>query len=180
VKELERPWELLREVCRDKSMNDKELQKATRESDQLIVPEKSCNGDRGKGLARKPECERETAATRRSGERLETELSTLTQIAREKPRCQFTSLAHLLTEGYLKGCLEELAVNKASGIDGVSVREYEKEAKENLKGLVERLKGKRYKPQPARRVYIPKANGEKRPLGIPTVEDKVVQKGIQK
>jgi RNA-directed DNA polymerase len=161
-------------------MNDKELQKATRESDQLIVPEKSRNGERGKGLARKPEYEKETAAIRRSGERLETELSTLTQIAREKPRCQFTSLAHLLTEEYLKGCLEELAVNKASGIDGVSVREYEKQGQENLQGLVERLKGKKYKPQPLRRVYIPKANGKKRPLGIPAVEDKVVQKGIQK
>ena len=48
----------------------------------------------------------------------------------------------------------------------------------NLKSLVVRMKAKRYKPQPARRVYIPKNEHEKRPLGLPALEDKIVQKGI--
>jgi hypothetical protein len=169
-----------KEVCINKPINGKEIQKASGESDQLIVPEKSRNGDGGKGLARKPEDDRETASTRRSGEGLETALSTLTQIARGNPKCQFTSLAHLLTEEYLEGCLGELKRNKAPGIDGVSVKDYEDHLGENLKDLVARMKGKRYRPQPVRRVYIPKPNGDKRPLGIPTVEDKIVQKGIQK
>jgi RNA-directed DNA polymerase len=168
------------EVCNPKSINGKEIQKASWESDQLIVPEKSRNGDRGKGLAGIPEDVRETASTPRGGNRLATQLATLTQRARRNSHCQFTSLAHLLTEEYLRGCLGELKKNKAPGIDGVTVKDYEAHLEENLKDLVERLKGKRYRPQPVRRVYIPKANGEKRPLGIPTLEDKIVQMGIKK
>lgn len=168
------------EVCNHKPINGKELQKASWESDQSIVPKKQGNACGGKGLAGIPEGDRETASTRRGGERLETQISTLTQRAREDPRCQFTSLAHLLTAEYLKGCLGELKKNKAPGIDGVTVKDYEAHLEENLRDLVERLKGKRYRPQPVRRVYIPKPNGDKRPLGIPTLEDKIVQQGIKK
>lgn len=109
-----------------------------------------------------------------------TKLESLTLRARGDPKCKFTSLAHLLSEEFLKGCFWELKRDKASGIDGVTVQEYEVNLEENLKGLVERLKGKRYRPQPMRRVYIPKPDGGKRGLGIPTVEDKIVQMGIKK
>lgn len=86
----------------------------------------------------------------------------------------------LLTEDLLKGCFWELKRDKASGVDGVTVREYEANLEENLKGLVARMKAWRYRPKPVRRVYIPKPDGKKRPLGIPTVEDKIVQMGIKK
>ncbi len=109
-----------------------------------------------------------------------TGLASLTLRAREDPKCKFTSLAHLLSEDFLRECFWELKRNKASGIDGVTVQEYEVNLEENLKGLVERLKAKRYRPQPVRRVFIPKPDGSKRGLGIPTVEDKVVQMGIKK
>jgi group II intron reverse transcriptase/maturase len=86
----------------------------------------------------------------------------------------------LLTGDFLKECFGELKRDKAPGIDGVSVEEYEATLEENLKDLVARLKAKRYKPQPVRRVYIPRSDGGKRGLGVPTVEDKIVQMGIKK
>jgi RNA-directed DNA polymerase len=109
-----------------------------------------------------------------------TGLTSLTLRAREDPQCQFTSLAHLLSEDFLKGCFWELKRDKASGIDGVTVQEYEVNLEEKLKDSVGRMKAKRYRPQPVRRVYIPKPDGSKRGLGIPAVEDKIVQTGIKK
>ena len=111
---------------------------------------------------------------------MRTKLMSLTLRARRSPKGKFTSLAHLLTEDFLKGCYWELKRDKASGIDGVSVKGYEVSLDENIKDLVVRMKAKKYKPQPVRRVYIPKGNGSKRGLGIPTVEDKIVQMGIKK
>ena len=99
--------------------------------------------------------------------------------AKEDPECEFTSLAHLLTEDFLKECFRELKKGKSPGIDGVTVGEYAKKLDENITDLVARLKTKQYKPQPVLRVYIPKSNGDKRPLGIPAVEDKIVQMAIK-
>lgn len=109
-----------------------------------------------------------------------TKLSLISKRAREDPRCQFTSLAHLLDEGFLKQCYYELGRDRASGIDHVSWQGYGERLDESLGDLVARLKAKRYKPQPARRVYIPKDEHSVRPLGLPTLEDKIVQKGMVK
>jgi len=105
-------------------------------------------------------------------------LALIAQRAREEPQCQFTSLAHLLDEGFLKACYFTLGRDRASGIDGVTWREYGETLDDNLWGLVARMKAKRYKPQPARRVYIPKDDHAVRPLGLPSLEDKIVQKGM--
>ena len=107
-----------------------------------------------------------------------TKLSLITRRAREDPRCRFTSLAHLLGEGFLKECYYELGRDRASGIDNVTWKEYGENLEENLKELVARMKAKRYKPLPAKRVYIPKDEHAKRPLGLPSLEDKIVQRGI--
>ena len=64
---------------------------------------------------------------------------------------------------------------KAVGVDKVTKEEYGGNLRENLQDLLKRMKSFFYKPQPARRAYIPKANGKKRPLGIPSYEDKLVQ-----
>jgi RNA-directed DNA polymerase len=98
--------------------------------------------------------------------------------AKEDPKCKFTSLVHLLTEDFLEECFSELKRGKSPGIDGVTVNKYEEQLDENLADLVVRLKAKQYKPQPVLRVYIPKPNGDKRPLGIPAVEDKIVQMAL--
>nr|AAU43691.1 reverse transcriptase/maturase [uncultured archaeon GZfos26D8]QNO53172.1 hypothetical protein NDOAJMFA_00022 [Methanosarcinales archaeon ANME-1 ERB6] len=100
--------------------------------------------------------------------------------AKGDPKCKFTSLAHLLTVDFLKECFRELKRGKSPGIDGVTVGGYAKALDENIADLVARLKAKQYKPQPVLRVYIPKPNGEKRPLGIPAVEDKIVQMALKK
>lgn len=64
---------------------------------------------------------------------------------------------------------------KATGIDGVNKEEYGKELDKNVADLIDRMKKFSYKPQPVRRTYIPKANGQLRPLGIPAYEDRLVQ-----
>ena len=110
----------------------------------------------------------------------QTKLALISERARKEPKLQFTSLAHLLNERFLKECYYSLGRDRASGIDGVSWKEYGKQLDENLTKLVARMKVKRYKPQPAKRVYIPKNEHEKRPLGLPALEDKIVQKGISR
>jgi len=107
-----------------------------------------------------------------------TKLALISERARKDPKFQFTSLAHLLNEGFLKECYFGLGRDRASGIDGVSWKEYGERLDENISDLVARMKAKRYKPQPSRRVYIPKDEHSKRPLGLPALEDKIVQKGI--
>jgi group II intron reverse transcriptase/maturase len=150
------------------------------QSDYSIVSEKSRNGDGEKGIAVMRREERDTSARHRTGQQMTTKLTSLILRAKRESKCKFVSLTHLLTEDFLKGCFRELKRDKASGIDGVNVKEYEVNLEEKVKDLVVRLKAKKYKPQPVRRVYIPKSDGSKRGLGIPAVEDKIVQKGIKK
>ena len=109
-----------------------------------------------------------------------TKLALISERAWKEPKLQFISLAHLLNEGFLKECYYSLGRDRASGIDGVSWKEYGKQLDENLNNLVAQMKVKRSKPQPAKRVYIPKNEHEKRPLGLPALEDKIVQKGISR
>ena len=107
-------------------------------------------------------------------------LALISERAQREPKYQFTCLAHLLNAGFLKECYYSLGRDRASGIDGVSWKEYGKDLEGNLNNLVTRMKAKRYKPQPVKRVYIPKNEHEKRPLGLPALEDKIVQKGISR
>ncbi len=110
-----------------------------------------------------------------------TKLTLIAKRSKEKPQEKFTSLMHLLTEEYLVECYKELKRGKAAGVDGITKESYTDESiKQAIKETVADIKGKRYKPQPARRVFIMKANGKQRPLGIPTIIDKVVQLAIKK
>ena len=111
---------------------------------------------------------------------MSTKLTLITTKARENPKERFTSLMHLFTEDYLKGCYYGLKRDKAVGVDGETVEGYGNNLEENIKDLVQRMRNWKYRPQPARRVYIPKGNREQRPLGIPAVEDKIVQIGLKK
>lgn len=74
---------------------------------------------------------------------------------------------------------KKVKANRGSGgIDGVTIKEYAKNEQENILKLLEKLKAKEYNPSPVRRVYIPKKDGKKRPLGIPTLEDRIVQQAL--
>ena len=105
-------------------------------------------------------------------------LSLISEHAKREPELQFTSLAHLLNRDFLKDCYNSLNRNKAVGIDGVCWEEYGEALDDNVEDLITRMKSKKYKPIPARRVYIPKDEKEKRPLGIPALENKIVELGI--
>ena len=70
---------------------------------------------------------------------------------------------------------DKQSVRKAVGVDGITKMEYEANLVENLRDLVSRMKAFKYVPKPVKRVYIPKANGKLRPLGLPSYEDKLVQ-----
>ena len=85
------------------------------------------------------------------------------------------SLMRYINVDTLKSKHQELKGNKATGIDKVTKREYEKNLDENLENLIAKMKTFSYKPKAVKRVYIPKANGKLRPLGIPSYEDKIVQ-----
>lgn len=168
------------EVCGIKSGEGKILQKGLWESDKSIVVMKQGNSCGAKGLAVMNWEEKETSSAHRGGQRKSTELSSLSFRARENPRLRFTSLAHYLTVDFLKICFKEMKKDRAVGVDGVTTGEYEENLEENLKELVEKLKRKGYRPQPVRRVYLPKQKGGRRPIGIPAVEDKIVQMAVKK
>ena len=110
---------------------------------------------------------------------LETKLQRIAEKARREPGCKFTSLFHLMGEDLLRGCFQQLRNNAAAGIDRVTKQEYAGNLENNLTNLVERLHRMAYVPQPVRRVYIPKPGSNKqRPLGVPALEDKLVQAGL--
>ena len=105
-------------------------------------------------------------------------LSLISGHAQRDHTLKFISLAHLLDVEYLGDCYHSLNRNKAVGIDSISWQEYGANLDNNRAQLVSRLKRKKYKPLPARRVYIPKNEKETRPLGIPALENKIVERGI--
>lgn len=99
--------------------------------------------------------------------------------AQEQPAMKFISLMHLLNAEYLQDCYHLLKRGKAAGIDGRTLESYtEQEIYNEIEKTIANMKAKHYTPQPVRRVEIAKDNGEKRPLGIPTVIDKIIQLGM--
>ena len=95
-----------------------------------------------------------------------TKITRINQIAIEKPNEVFTSIYHLINKELLKECFNDLDGNKAVGIDKITKDDYRYNLEENLDKLVEKLKNKSYRPSPARKVNIPKANGKLRGLAI--------------
>ena len=104
------------------------------------------------------------------------DLSRIAELARQDAGRKFYSIAHLLTTEALWEAFDNLRKDAAAGVDGVTCSEYEEHLVENLVKLHEKLKSKAYRAQPLRRVYIDKEDGRKRPISIPSLEDKIVQR----
>ena len=107
---------------------------------------------------------------------MSTQIDRLAELAKEDPKRQFYSIAHMITFGALYAAFRGLRKKASAGVDGVTYAEYERDVAGNLQTLHERLKNGKYQAQPLRRVYIPKENGKQRPISIPALEDKIVQK----
>ena len=107
---------------------------------------------------------------------MSTQLDRLTELAKEDPKRQFYSIAHMITFGALYAAFRGLRKKASAGVDGVTYDMYERDAAGNIQALHERLRNGKYQAQPLRRVYIRKEDGKQRPLSIPALEDKIVQK----
>lgn len=119
---------------------------------------------------------RETCRYSDTGEPMSTELDRIAELAKGDRKLQFLSIAHLLTPESLYRAYRSLRKEASAGVDGVTYAEYEANARANVQSLHDRLRSKRYRAQPLRRVYIPKESGDERPISIPCLEDKIVQK----
>jgi RNA-directed DNA polymerase len=109
---------------------------------------------------------------------MSTFLQGIAKKAQEQPKHRFGNLYELLNESFLKECWRDIRKEAASGVDRISAQDYERHLDENIHNLVERLKRKQYRAKLVRRQYIPKGDGKLRPLGIPAVEDKLLQLAV--
>lgn len=100
------------------------------------------------------------------------------QTAKQNRSLRFDNLLHHLTRQRLCQAYQHLNKQSAKGIDGESWKSYGVQLSARIESLHSRIHTLKYKPQPVKRIWIPKANGEKRPIGITTVEDKVVQQAM--
>ena len=112
------------------------------------------------------------------GERVSQGLGGVRLAARERKQERFTALLHHLTVDLLRESYYALKRNAAPGVDGLRWSEYESGLEDRLKDLHGRVHRGAYRAQPSRRVYIPKADGRQRPLGIAALEDKIVQQAV--
>ena len=109
-----------------------------------------------------------------------TELAGIAIKAKADSKCRFTSLAHILTPAFLKETWQQKNRRGASGVDGETCAQFKGDLDGRVVQLWERLKAGQYQAPPVRRVDIPKPGDTSgtRPLGIPTVEDRLLQRAV--
>ena len=158
---------------------------ALEESDRTIVPmnqpnkEDSSSAEVGEGRVRTKEniAQSNTSPTQ-SGERVSQGLRGVREAAKARKQERFTALLHHLSVGLLRDSYYALKRQAAPGVDGVTWKEYEDGLEGRISDLHSRVHRGAYRAQPSRRVYIPKADGRQRPLGIAALEDKIVQQAV--
>lgn len=131
----------------------------------------------GRGLA-KGNAEQQNALRTQSRESAHRALDRVRQVARRDKDVKFTALLHHVTVDRLRDAFFGLKKRAAAGVDGVTWEQYQQDLEGNLQDLHRRLHRGTYRAKPTRRVYIPKADGQKRPLGIASLEDKIAQRAL--
>ncbi len=155
-------------------------------SDSSIVPEKPANKAtqvaaevvEGRELAKGnlPECNTPRTLSRTE---VPSALRRVCQAARRDNKQRFTALLHHVYDTeQLRVAYQALRREAAAGVDGETWRHYGERLEENLQDLSERLKRGAYRAKPVRRAYILKTDGRQRPLGVPVLEDKIVQRAV--
>ncbi|WP_270104168.1 group II intron reverse transcriptase/maturase [Klebsiella pneumoniae] len=132
-------------------------------------------GAGAKGNAEQPHMRRT-----QSRESMSQRLSRVREAAKQRKKERFTALFHLLTVEALEAAFLSLSRKAAAGVDGIRWMDYAGNMKNNITDLHRRLHQGSYRAQPGRRHYIPKADGKQRPLGIASLEDKIVQYALVK
>jgi len=154
-------------------------------SDRLIVPTKPPNkaeqpaaeAVEGRRLAKGNADQQNTLRTQCRGG-VPSALDRVREVARRDRKAKFTALFHHLTIDRLRAAFRALKRKAAPGVDGVTWEQYATSLEDNLEDLHARLRRGAYRAKPSRRVNIPKADGRQRPLGIASLEDKVVQRAV--
>jgi Reverse transcriptase (RNA-dependent DNA polymerase) len=175
--ELERPSQLLKGGRA--SQRNEGGPTAGRKSDPLRGTQRT--GEPSTGGRGGQECVTGTGNRGRIGKAgvpMPTSLRGISKKAESEKQYRLANLFGLLTPSMLKETWRGIRKSAAAGVDRVEAREYEKQLKENVENLVDRLKRKSYRARLIRRRLIPKGNGRKRPLGIPVVEDKLLQLAV--
>ncbi|MFQ5993068.1 MAG: group II intron reverse transcriptase/maturase [Nitrospiraceae bacterium] len=102
----------------------------------------------------------------------------IAELARQMPDVSFTSLAYHIDLEWLREAYRATRKDGAAGVDGVTAGEYESDLEGNLQSLLDRFKSGSYFAPPVKRAYIPKGDGRTRPIGIPALEDKILQRAV--
>ena len=158
---------------------------ANRESDGVIVPEKQPNRGtpvsteavEGRALAKR-NTGKEATIRIQSRDKVSFGLEGVRRRAKTDKTCCFTALLHHITPELLRQSFYELNRKAMPGIDGVTWQDYEKQLEERLPNLHTEIHKGSYRAKPVLRTYIPKADGQQRPLGVTAIEDKLVQQAV--
>jgi RNA-directed DNA polymerase len=158
---------------------------AYEESDSGIVPMNHSNKDgqlseeseEGRPLIKKNACQARMSPTQ-SGSCMSQGLARVRQAARKNRKAKFTALLHHLTIDLLRESFYSLKKKAAPGVDGITWQEYEHELEDRLSDLHARVHRGAFRAKPSRRMYIKKADGRQRPLGVAAMEDKIVQQAV--
>ena len=154
-------------------------------SDGRVVPEKLSNNPGRPGAEaveeRRPaegNAGRKTRPGLRAGVSVSSDLDRVRRVARRDKDVRFTALLHHVTIDRLEAAYRAIRPGAAPGVDGVTWKDYGSDLEANLRDLHARVHRGAYRARPSRRAYIPKPDGRQRPLGVASLEDKVLQRAV--